>query len=138
MAELGKSTLGKMAPAGLLALLGKVAFVVGVLFAIFGGIWGGKMEPTNDAVIIILLIAGLLIGLLNITAKEAPVVLGATVALVVLAIWGNSGAYHPILKLSQGLGENVAGIVDAFAILMAPAAIIIAIKAVIATAAPGD
>ena len=137
MAEI-KSTVGKVVPAGTMALLGKVAFVVGILIAIIGGIWGGKAEPTNDGVVIILLIAGLLIGLLNVTAKEAPVVLAATVALVVLALWGNSSAYLPVLHLSQGLGENVAGIVDAFAILMAPAAIIIAIKAVIATASPGD
>jgi hypothetical protein len=89
-------------------------------------------------VVVILLIAGILIGLLNVTAKEAPVVLAAVVALLILAIWGNTSAYQPILHLSQGLGENVAGIVDAFAILMAPAAIIIAIKAVIATASPGD
>ncbi len=122
----------------LMATLGKIAFVVGVIFAILGGIWGGKMEPTNDWVVLILLIAGLLIGLLNVTAKEAPVVLTATIALVILAIWGNTAAFQPILHLSQGLGENVAGIVDAFAILMAPAAIIIAIKAVVATASPGD
>ena len=137
MAEI-KSTVGKVVPAGTMALLGKVSFVVGILIAIIGGIWGGKAEPTNDGVVVILLIAGILIGLLNVTAKEAPVVLAAVVALLILALWGNSTAYQPILHLSQGLGENVAGIVDAFAILMAPAAIIIAIKAVIATASPGD
>jgi hypothetical protein len=118
--------------------LGKVAFVVGVIFAICGGIWGGTAAPTNDGVVVVLLVAGVLIGLLNITAKEAFVVLSAVVALLILAIWGNTAAYQPVLNLSQGLGENVAGIVDAFALLMAPAAIIIAIKAVIAAASPGD
>jgi len=109
-----------------------------VLFAICGGIWGGIAAPTNDGVVIVLLIAGLLIGLLNITAKEAPAVLTATVALLVLAIWGNSTAFLPVQHLSQGLYENVAGIVDCFALLMAPAAIIITLKVVIATAGPGD
>ena len=85
-----------------------------------------------------MLIAGVLIGLLNITAKEAPVVLAAAVALVVLGIWGNTYAFLPVYNLSQGLGENVMGIVDCFAILMAPAAIIVAVKAVLATARPGD
>jgi hypothetical protein len=122
----------------MLELVGKVAFVVGVLFAIFGGIWGGTAAPTNDWIVAILLVAGLLIGLLNITAKEAPVVLAASVALIILAIWGNTSAFQPVLHLSQGLGENVIGIVDAFAILMAPAAIIVALRAVIATAKPGD
>ena len=124
--------------ANLLATVGKVAFVVGVLFAIFGGVWGGKAAPTNDGVVIVLLIAGILIGFLNITAKEASVVLAATVALIVLAIWGHSTAFAPVLRVSQGLGENVIGVVDCFGLLMAPAAIIIAIKAVIATAKPGD
>jgi hypothetical protein len=122
----------------MLAIVGKVAFVVGVLFAIFGGIWGGTAAPTNDWIVAILLVAGLLIGLLNITAKEAPVVLAASVALIILAIWGNTSAFQPVLNLSQGLGENVIGIVDAFAILMAPAAIIVALRAVVATAKPGD
>jgi hypothetical protein len=118
----------------MLDLVGKVAFVVGVLFAICGGIWGGTSIPTNDAVVAVLLIAGVLIGLLNISAKEAPVVLSAAVALVVLGIWGLSPAFYPVAKLSKGLSDNVIGIVDAFAILMAPAAIICAIKAVISTA----
>ena len=118
----------------MLNLLGKFAFVVGVLFAICGGIWGGKSLPTNDGVVAVLLIAGIFIGLLNITAKEAPTVLAATVALVILGIWGVSPAFTPVANVSQGLAENVVGIVDCFAILMAPAAIIIAIKAVIATA----
>jgi hypothetical protein len=122
----------------ILATVGKVAFVVGVLFAIFGGIWGGKAAPTNHVVIAVLLIAGVLIGFLNITAKETWVVLMATVGLLVLAIWANTGAFQPVLDLSQGLGENLIGVLDAFALLMAPAAIIIAVKAVIATARPGD
>ena len=128
----------KVATPGRLATVGKAAFVVGVLFAIFGGIWGGTTAPTNDGVVVVLLIAGILIGLLNITAKEATRVLAAVVALLILAIWGYSAAFQPITDLSQGLSENLVGIVVAFGILMAPAAIIIAIKAVIATAKPGD
>ena len=124
--------------ANILAIVGKVAFVVGVLFAIFGGIWGGEAAPTNDGVIIVLLIAGILIGFLNITAKETTQVLAATMALVVLAIWGTTSAFGPVLHLSESLGENVIGLLDAFALLMAPAAIIIAVKAVIATGKPGE
>ncbi len=133
-----KGTLNKVATPSRLELIGKIAFVVGVVFAIIGGIWAGKAEPTNDGVVVILLVAGLLIGLLNVTAKEAPIVLSATMALVLLAVWGNTQAFAPVYHLSQGLAENVVGIVDAFALLMAPAAIIVAIRAVIATAAPGD
>ena len=121
-----------------MAIVGKVAFVVGVLFAIVGGIWGGTSIPTNDLVIVVLLIAGILIGLLNVTAKEGPTVLAAAVALIILGIWGFTGAFAPVYDVSQVLGENVVGVVCCFALLMAPAAIIVAIKAVISTAKPGD
>jgi len=121
-----------------MALIGKVAFILGVIFAILGGIWGGEAEPTNDGVIIILLIAGIVIGLLNITAKEATAVLLATTALIILALWGHSQAFNPVYDLNQTLAENLVGIVDSFALLMAPAAIIIAIRAVIKAARPGN
>lgn len=125
--------------ASALALVGKIAFVVGVLFAIVGGIWGGVAWPTNEFVIVVLLIAGILIGLLNVTAKEGATVLTAAVALIILGIWGVLGSTQEMLRpVSQCLWENTVGVVSAFALLMAPAAIIIAIKAVISTAKPGD
>lgn len=125
--------------AGILEIIGKVAFLVGVIFAIFGGIWGGQSWPTNEWVVAILLIAGVIIGLLNVTAKEAPAVLLSTMALVILAIWGSTQAYYyTVYPLSATLAENLQGVVCAFALLMAPAAFIITIKTVISAARPGD
>jgi hypothetical protein len=121
-----------------LALVGKAAFVVGVIFAIVGGIFGGTSVPTNEVVIVVLLVAGVLIGLLNVTAGEATAVLTASVALVILGIWGFTPAFQPVMDLSKGLGENLIGVVCAFALLMAPALIIIALKAVISAAKPGE
>jgi hypothetical protein len=40
-------------------MAGGTAFAVGVIIAIFGGIWGGVVEPTPKGVILDLLIAGL-------------------------------------------------------------------------------
>ena len=123
---------------GALAIVGKVAFVVGVVFAIIGGIWGGASVPTKEWIIWILLIAGILIGLLNITAKEGTTVLTAAVALIILGIWGFTPAFSPVERISETLAENVIGVVCSFALLMAPAAIIVALKAVISAAKPGD
>ena len=61
----------------------------------------------------------------------------ATIALVILGIWGTTAAFQPVYDLSQGLAENVIGVVDAFALLMAPAAVIVALRTVIAVARPG-
>jgi hypothetical protein len=124
--------------ASALALVGKIAFVVGVVIAIIGGIWGGDVLPEKDWVIWILLIAGILIGLLNVTAKEAGVVLTAAVALIVISIWGLAGGFGPVADVNQSLANETQGIVYCFGLLMAPAAIIVAIKAVISTAKPGD
>jgi len=88
----------------ILATVGKVAFVVGVLFAIFGGIWGGKAAPTNHAVIAVLLIAGVLIGFLNITAKETWVVLMATV--VISRVGGKPDRCTRRLRPAHGPGSN--------------------------------
>jgi hypothetical protein len=124
--------------ASALALVGKIAFVVGVLIAIIGGIWGGDVLPEKDWVIWVLLIAGILIGLLNVTAKEAGIVLTAAVALIVISIWGLVGGFGPVGDVNQSLANETQGIVYCFGLLMAPAAIIVAIKAVISTAKPGD
>jgi hypothetical protein len=124
--------------ASALALVGKIAFVVGVLIAIIGGIWGGDVLPEKDWVIWVLLIAGILIGLLNVTAKEAGIVLTAAVALIVISIWGLAGGFGPVADVNQSLANETQGIVYCFGLLMAPAAIIVAIKAVISTAKPGD
>jgi hypothetical protein len=121
-----------------LALVGKIAFVVGVVIAVIGGIWGGESLPEKDWVIWILLIAGIIIGLLNVTAKEAATVLGAAVALIVLGIWGLAGGLNPVADVNQTLADETLGIVYCFGLLMAPAAIIVAIKAVISAAKPGD
>ncbi len=123
---------------GTLSIIGKVAFIVGVLFAIFGGIWGGVSIPTNHFVIWVLLLAGVAIGLLNVTTKEGGVILSAAVALIILGIWGMNGGLDPVYHVSAGLAENVLGIVYCFGLLMAPAAIIAAIRAVISAASPGD
>ena len=121
-----------------MAIVGKAAFVVGVIFAIVGGILGGASVPTNEVVIVVLLVAGVLIGLLNVTAGEATAVLTASVALVILGIWGFTPAFQPVMDLSTALGENLIGVVCAFSLLMAPALVIIALKAVISAAKPGE
>ncbi len=121
-----------------LALIGKIGFVAGIAIAIIGGIWGGDSLPEHGWVIWVLLIAGIIIGLLNVTAREAGTVLGATVALIVLSIWGPWGLQPVADHVSKRLANEVLGIVYCFGLLMAPAAIIVAVKAVIATAKPGD
>jgi hypothetical protein len=112
---------------GILHYLGFGAFIVGLILAIVAGI----LWPSNTNIIIALLILGIVIGLLNITAKEFMLFLVAVVALIVV---GN--VFEPIKILR--LGVYLGNILNYIAILVSPAAIIAAIKALWAVARPGD
>jgi len=102
----------------MLSRIGFWAFIVGLIIAIIGGI----VAPQNTVVILVLILLGLVIGFLNITAKETVTFLLATIALVVV---GN--VFAPIMTL--GIGAILGGILGLVGTLMAPAAVIAAIKA---------
>lgn len=107
-------------------MIGFWAFIIGLVIAVICGI----VLPANTVIIIILIILGLIIGFLNITAKEIMLFLVATIALVVV---GN--VFAPLTAL--GIGKILGSILGYVATLMAPAAIIAAIKALWAVGKPG-
>src|SRR4030066_152231 len=94
-----------------------IAVVVGILAAL--GIVGAAILP---AIIIVLIILGLIVGFLNITAKEILLFLVATIALIVVG-----GVFAPLSAFS--IGAMLDAILALVATLMAPAAIVAAIKA---------
>jgi hypothetical protein len=110
-----------------LSTIGFWAFIVGLIIAVVAGI----VLPQNTIIIIVLVILGLIIGFLNITASEIMLFLVATIALVVV---GN--VFAPLTTL--GIGAILGNILSYVATLMAPAAIVGAIKALWAVGKPGD
>ena len=102
-----------------------IAVVVGILAAL--GIVGAAVMP---AIIIVLIILGLIVGFLNITAKEILLFLVATIALIVVG-----GVFAPLSAFS--IGAMLDAILALVATLMAPAAIVAAIKALWAVGKPG-
>jgi hypothetical protein len=113
--------------AKILSRIGFWAFILGLVIAVVAGIaW-----PANQIFIIILMVLGLIVGFLNITAKEILLFLVATIALVVV---GN--VFAPLTAL--GVGKVLGDILAYVAALMAPAAIVAAIKALWAVGRPGD
>ncbi len=112
---------------GILGFIGFWAFIIGFVLAIIAGL----LWPQNSTIILVLVILGIVIGLLNVTAKEFMLFLLATIALVVV---GN--AFAPLAVLS--LGEKIGNILSYVAVLVSPAAIIAAIKALWAVGKPGD
>jgi hypothetical protein len=111
---------------GILGFIGFWAFIVGLILAVVAGIFW----PQNTTLIVVLIILGVIIGFLNITAKEFVLFLLAVIALVVV---GNVFAPLTVLSLGKILGNMLSYV----AILVAPAAIIAAIKALWAVGKPG-
>ena len=114
-----------------LAIIGFWAFILGLVIAVAGGIMAALgMTSLIPIFIVILIILGLVIGFLNITAKEILLFLVATIALIVAG-----GVFAPLTAFS--IGAILDSILALIATLMAPAAIVAAIKALWAVGKPG-
>jgi len=112
--------------AKVLGMVGFWAFIIGLVIALVAGV----VMPANSMIILVLLILGLIIGFLNITATEVMLFLLATIALIVV---GN--VFTPLTVLD--IGKILGNILSYVATLMAPAAIVVAIKALWKVGKPG-
>jgi hypothetical protein len=110
-----------------LSTIGFWAFIIGLIVAVIAGL----ILPQNAIIIVVLIILGLIVGFLNITAKEILLFLVATIALIVV---GN--VFAPLKTLD--IGALLGNMLSYVATLMAPAAIVAAIKALWAVGKPGD
>ena len=97
--------------------LGRWAFIVGVVIAVIAGLVPAWQTPTVTWVLVIL---GLIVGLLNITAKETVEFLVATIALMLI---GSAGAI-------PALGTIILSILANIVAFAAPAALVVALKAI--------
>jgi len=113
------------------------AFGAFVIIAIVMGLVVGYMfynaDPNysnaNGYVTLVLLILGIVVGLVSITAKEVTPFLIATIALIVASI---SNVWAPLGTIHALLADWATYILNYIVAFTAPAAVIIAIKAVIA------
>jgi len=110
--------------------IGLLAFFVGIILAIVGGI--GYHD--NSGITLTLVIVGILVGLLNITGKEVLPLLIAAIALIVV---GLTQGFLPLDDLGGEAGTKINAIVAYLATFMAPAAVISAFRAIWAVARPG-
>ncbi len=108
-------------------LIGFWSLIVGLVIAVVAGL----VLPGNAIITIILVILGIVIGFLNITPKETQALLLASIALIVV---GN--AFAPLKFL--GIDTFIAGILAYVTVLVAPAAVIGAIKLLWSIGKPGD
>ena len=103
-------------------MIGKWAFVIGVILAIAVGLLGSL----NTTVIVILMILGLVIGFLNVTGKEAAQFLVAGVSIIIAGSLG-TGAF---IGMTNVVTTTLVSIFGAISVLVVPAVIIVAIREV--------
>jgi len=105
---------------------GHYAFIAGVLLAFIVGLFPLAVAKANVqmGVIIVLVLLGLLVGFLNITGKETTQFLVASIALM------GGGAALGGLKVIPLVGDLIYNILLYIAVFVAPAALVVALKAI--------
>ncbi len=105
--------------------MGQWAFLIGVLVAIVIGLFSGNLSDNIQGWLVLLLVVlGLIVGLLNVTEKETTPFLIAAAALLITGTTGNT------LRVIPVIGGYLGGIVQAIAVFVTPAAIVVALKTI--------
>ena len=105
--------------------LGQWSFVIGVLVAVVIGLFASSISgDIKGWLILLLVVLGLVVGLINVSEKESTPFLVAAVALLLTGTTGNTLAIIPVV------GSYLSGIVQAIAVFVTPAAIVVALKAI--------
>lgn len=102
--------------------IGMYVFVLALLIAIVAGLIPTAIEQTPR--IVLLGILGIVIGLLNVTAKEAGPFLLAAIAFIL-----SMGALGEVLT-PLPYGDRLTDIVKNIRVIVAPAAFVVALKAI--------
>jgi len=108
--------------------IGEYAFLAGIAIAVLAGLVSG-VTPTAIAayaapISMLLVVLGIVVGLLNISEKETTAFLVAAIALVTAGT-----ASFAAIDIA-GVGAILGGIVKNIAVLVSPAAAIVAVKAI--------
>jgi hypothetical protein len=111
-----------------LEIIGPWSFIGGVVIAILAGGLSSIFAQYAATIVLLLIILGLIVGILNITDKEATEFLIASIALMVLA--GTGAGLVVLDNLVQGLGTALQKIVLYIAVFVAPAALVVSLKKV--------
>ena len=106
--------------------IGAWAFILGVILAIVVGLAGKYigMSITSTNVVLVLGLLGVIVGVLNVTDREVGLFLIATIAFLSAGV-----ALERVLAAVPMAGDIINPVISCIALFVAPAAAIIAIKA---------
>ncbi len=109
--------------------IGAWAFILGIILAILLGLFGqGQTWGTTASSVLVLL--GLIVGLLNVTAKETRDYLISAAVLVIVAGFGIQ-----LLGQIAVVGTFLAAILTAVVSFVVPATVVVSLKEIYTTAA---
>src|SRR3989344_5839496 len=113
---------------------GELAYLVSLVIAVLAGLVATAGYGASPWVALLLVILGVVVGFLNISEKETGAFLVASVALLVASLGANAlgtaGAFSVLDSAIPKLGTLVNAILGNIAIFVAPAAVIVAVKAI--------
>lgn len=112
-------------------MLGAWSFLVGVILALIVGIFNAQLGPsTYNIILAILIVAGILVGLLNVKIKDSSKFLLAALALVIVSFMGDIAISALETIAAFGLGTMLKSLLNALLILFIPTTIIVALRSV--------
>lgn len=113
-------------------LIGKWAFVIGLILAVIAGLVSGYnttiLSSYTTAILLVLFVLGLIIGFLNIHEKNETRFLVSVVALLVLGVASISA-----LSVLQVISEILDAVLGNFIAFVSAAALVVSIKAILET-----
>jgi len=101
--------------------IGSWSFIIGLIIALIVGFFG----QASGTIVTVLVILGLIVGFLNVAEKEVQGFLIASIALLLAGGTGN------LMSSVPAVGDYLSQILTNFAIFVAPAAIVVAVKELI-------
>ncbi len=104
-----------------LDVVGKWAFIAGLVVALLAGFFAVPM------VALVLFVVGLIVGFLNVTAKETEKFLLATVTLLVLGV----GSIQTLAVLGTAVSATLSTVLGSMIAFVGAAALVVAVKAVV-------
>lgn len=102
--------------------VGELAFLACVVIAVLAGL----VAATSPWVLVLLVVLGIVVGFLNVSEKETTPFLVASAALII----AGTASFGPIDSVVPGLGGALDNILNYIAVFVAPAAVLVALKAV--------
>ena len=114
-------------------IVGRWSFILGVILAVIIGIVGGLLGELGPWLISLLVLAGLIVGFLNVNGEDTKDFMVAGIVLIIATYAGNAVDTLTTMKL---IGIYLSSIFSSIMAFVVPATIIVALRDVYELARP--